>query len=38
MRLLSILSAATALSLLVAPVSAADEGPDLIFKKSTVFK
>jgi CreA protein len=42
MRPLSIFAAATAatsaLVVLVAPTLAADDGPDLIFKKSTVFK
>jgi CreA protein len=39
MRLISILAAAAAvLALGAAPILAADDGPDLIFKKSTVFK
>jgi CreA protein len=39
MRLISILAAAaTALAVVTTSTLAADDGPDLIFKKSTVFK
>src|SRR3954447_13033039 len=38
MRLVSMFAAAATVLALAAPTLAADDGPDLIFKKSTVFK